>query len=139
MKKVLISMLAIIMCIVSVSMLTACGNKKYAGTYEMISISGQMTSGGQTTQITKDLYDYYRIVLEEDGTAIVQSKGAGNTTAIEVEGTWEFSDGKILLRSVNSGITTVEEMEWNDGVICYSCNDYVQGYSVQMEIVLQRK
>lgn len=143
MRKILVLILTVAMSIASILSLSACQNEKYnakyAGTYEMISISGQMTMHGQTTEITKDLYDYYRIVLEEDGSAKVQSKGKANTTAVEIEGTWEYSDGKILLKSSNSGITTIEEMLWEEGKITYSASQSGAEYAIEMNIVLQKK
>lgn len=139
MRRVSISLLTIVMCILSILSLSACKNAKYAGTYEMISISGQMTIYGQTTELSEDLYEYYRIVLEKDGSAKVQSKGKTNTTAVEIDGTWEYSDGKILLTSSNSGVNTIEEMFWEEGIITYSATQSGSGFTIEMEIILQRK
>ena len=139
MKKISISILAVMMCMMCLLAFTACQNSPYVGTYEMVSISGTMTVYGQTIKLTKDLYEYYRITLNEDGTAKVQSKAVNNTTAIEADGTWEFVDGKIFLKSTTSGITTVEEMTWEDGVITYSANQSAQGISMEMTIVLEKQ
>ena len=139
MRKFLVLIMTVAMSMIFILSLSACEKSKYAGTYEMISISGQMTMYGQTTEITKDLYEYYRIVLEEDGSAKVQSKGKANTTAVEMEGSWEYSDGKILLKSSNSGINTIEEMLWENGKITYSVSESGAGYTIEMDIVLQKK
>ena len=139
MRKILVLIMTAAMSTIFILSLSACGNAKYAGTYEMISISGQMTVNGQTTEITKDLYEYYRIVLEKDGSAKVQSKGKANTTAVEVEGSWEYSDGKIILKSSNSGINTIEEMLWEEEKITYSARQSAAGYTIEMDIILQKK
>ncbi len=139
MRKILVLIMTVATSMIFILSLSACENAKYAGTYEMISISGQMTMNGQTTEITKDLYEYYRIVLEEDGSAKVQSKGKANTTAVEMEGSWEYTDGKIILKSSNSGINTIEEMLWEKGKITYSASQSGAGYTIEMDIVLQKK
>ena len=139
MRKILVLIMTVAMSMIFILSLSACEITKYAGTYEMISISGQMTMYGQTTEITKDLYEYYRIILEEDGSAKVQAKGKANTTAVEMEGSWEYSDGKILLKSSNSGINTIEEMLWEEGKIIYSTSQSGADYTIEMDIVLQKK
>lgn len=139
MKKISVSILAVMMCLICLLTFAACQDSQYVGTYEMVSISGTMTAYGQTIELTKDLYEYYRITLNDDGTAKVQSKAANNTTAIEADGTWEVVDGKIFLKSTTSGITTVEEMTWEDGVITYSANQSAQGISMEMTIVLEKQ
>ena len=69
MKKILSVMLVVALSLSCVLMLSACGkNSQVAGTYEMVSISGTVTMNGQTVTLSEGLYDYYRIILNDDGT-----------------------------------------------------------------------
>ncbi len=139
MKKILSVMLVVALSLSCVLMLSACGNSEVAGTYEMVSISGTVTSYGQTIPLSEDLYDYYRIILNEDGTATVQSKAKGNTTVIEQDGTWEFEDNKVKLKSTTAGVSVVEEMDWKDGTITYVANQSAQGMTISMTLVLEKQ
>ncbi|MBQ2717074.1 MAG: hypothetical protein IJF75_00570 [Clostridia bacterium] len=140
MKKILSVMLVVALSLSCVLMLSACGkNSQVAGTYEMVSISGTVTMNGQTVTLSEGLYDYYRIILNDDGTAKVESKGAGNTSVIEQEGTWEYEDNKVKLRSTTSGITVVEEMDWEDGTITYVANQSAQGMTISMTLILEKQ
>lgn len=148
MKKFLSLLVIIALCLGCTAMITACDKEKeeeenvekeIAGTYEMTDISGSIVYNGETTTLSKDLYDYYRIIFNEDGTAKVESKGAGTTAKVEQDGTWKWTGEKLELRSENSGVTVVEEMEWNDGVITYTANQSAQGMTVTMTITLEKQ
>lgn len=111
---------AIVLAVISALMLmtlAACADpalKEVAGTYEMTSISGTV----QGTTVTKDLYEYYRIILDEKGNATVQSKAKGGSS-YEAKGTYKYSDGKIQLITKNGFAKVTEEMDYADGVITY--------------------
>ena len=140
MKKILSLILVTVLLLSCVSVLSSCGTKaKIAGTYEMVSISGTITQNGQTVNLDEDLYEYYRLTLNKDGSALVESKGKNNTSKVEQEGEWDYEDGVIKLKSVQMGITVVEEMEWDDGVITYEAKESGQGMSVNMKITLKKK
>ena len=139
MKRVLSLVLAVVMLLGCTVALASCGMKgKIAGTYEMESIEGTITYGGYTTDLDESLYEYYRIILEKDGTAIVESRAAGSTAAMEEEGTWEYEDDKIKLKTNPQGITVVEEMEWDDGTITYKANQNAQGMQISFTLVLKK-
>ena len=103
MKKLLAIILTVVACTFCLGVATSCdGTKsKIAGTYEMVSIEGTLVYEGQTTQLDKSLYEYYRIVLEKNGKARVESKAASNSTLIEADGTWEWKNKKIRLKSTS--------------------------------------
>ena len=140
MKKILSLILVTVLLLSCVSVLSSCGMKaKIAGTYEMVSISGTITQNGKTVNLDEDLYEYYRLTLNKDGSALVESKGKNNTSKVEQEAEWDYKDGVIKLKSVQMGITVVEEMEWNDGVIIYEAKESGQGMTVNMKVTLERK
>ncbi|MBE5742780.1 MAG: hypothetical protein E7360_05670 [Clostridiales bacterium] len=139
MKKLLAIILSVVTCFACLSLVSSCGNNsKFVGTYEMVSITGTMTYNGQTTQLDESLYEYYRITLNKDGTALVESKGNNTTSKIENEGTWEYKNNKVRLKSTQAGITVVEEMDWEDGVITYVANQSGQGMEISMNLVLEK-
>ena len=139
MKKLLAIILSVVTCFACLSLVSSCANNsKCVGTYEMVSITGTMTYNGQTTQLDESLYEYYRITLNKDGTALVESKGNNTTSKIENEGTWEYKNNKVRLKSTQAGITVVEEMDWKDGVITYVANQSGQGMEISMNLVLEK-
>ena len=88
MKKILSFVLIVSMLLTCMVVFASCDtSSKVAGTYEMVSVTGSLTYQGETIALDEDLYDYYRITLEKDGTALVESKGAekkaGNTDCSE--------------------------------------------------------
>ena len=142
MKKILSLMLVVILAFGCVFALASCGEKsgsEITGVYELESIEGTMSYNGETVELDESLYEYYRITLEKDGTALIESKAAGSTgVRIEEEGTWEYEDGKLELKSSPQGITVVEEMEWDDGVITYTTEQYSGGISMSFTMVLKK-
>ena len=149
MKKFITILISVIMCFACLSMATSCDekddekdkakiNKEAVGVYEMVEISGTINQGGYVTTLDESLYDYYRITLSEDGSALIESRGNGMSTGIEATGTWEWDDGQIKVKSKQSGVTTVEVMDWEDGVITYEANVAAQGTEINMVLVLER-
>ena len=143
MKKLLALTLAIIMALGCTFCLFSCSNdaeiaKKIPGVYEMTDISGYIKQGASTVELTKELYDYYTITLNEDGTALIESKGNG--VVYDEEGTWKYEGGKLKLTSAPSGISVVEEMEWKDDVITYKTKQSLGGGdSIEMNMTLTKK
>ncbi len=143
MKKILSLTLVVLLTLGTLLMICSCNksadNSKVAGVYEMVDISGTIKVNGQTTQLKEELYDYYRITLNTDGSAKVESKGAGTTAKIEEVAEWELDGNTIKLKSKPQGITVVEEMEWDNGTITYNANQSASGMTVSMTIVLKKK
>lgn len=140
MKKILSLILVTVLLLSCVSVLSSCGMKaKIAGTYEMVSISGTATYNGVTTELEEGLYEYYRLTLNKDGSALIEAKGKNNSSKIEQEAEWDYKDGVIKLKSAPMGITVVEEMEWDDGVITYEAKESAQGMTVNMKLILEKK
>lgn len=145
MKKLLTVLILIALCLSCMTMMISCDimnigiKKEIVGVYEMTDISGSMSANGQTISLSKDLYEYYRITFNKDGTAKVESKAVGNTAKIEQEATWEWDDGKIELKSNPQGVTVVEELDWNDGVITYKATQSAQGITIVMNITLKKQ
>ena len=148
MKKFITIILGVVLCFACLAMATSCEskdkdkkgkiNKEVVGVYEMVSVSGTINQNGYITNLDKSLYEYYRITLNADGSAVVESKGALSSAIYEAEGTWEWSNGKIKMKSTVSGVTTVEVMDWEDGVITYEAHEVGQGIEITMVLVLER-
>lgn len=99
--------------------LVACSSpyKEVAGTYEMSSITGKVSG----ITITKDSYEYFRIILDEDGNGTVQSKGKGlGAVSYEAKGEYTYENGKIKMTTKNGSVSVTEEYDYADGVITYS-------------------
>jgi hypothetical protein len=105
----------------------------------MTSITGTVTYNGITTTLDQGLYEYYRLTLNKDGTALVECKAKSSTTKIEQKAEWDYEDGIIKITSAPQGITVVEEMEWNDGVIIYEAVENSAGITVSMKLTLEKK
>ena len=143
MKKFLTTVFSVMFALICFVMLGACGESemdKVAGTYVMTDISGSVTANGQTVELSQELYEYYKITLFNDGTAIVRAKGAGATgTSIQNVGSWEYENGWIYLKSESSGITVIEEMKWENDTITYVTEQTMQGMKISMILTLQRE
>ncbi len=133
MKKLLRSVLLGIAAAIMLFAVVGCSNanKEVAGTYEMDTISGTM--GG--IEIDKSYYEYFRLILDEDGTGTVQAKGSGvGGVSVETKGTYVYEDGKIKLTTKNGAMSTTEEYDYADGVITY----HMEAQGVNFTITLKR-
>lgn len=140
MKKTLSLVLALMLALGCVFALVSCGGGDVAGTYEMTDISGSTTSGGVTSPISKDMFEYYTITLNNDGTGTVASKANGASTAMEQDIEWEL-DGSVLKIITNSGgMKITEEMTYENGVITYDVTQSLGGgNSMSMHLVLEKQ
>lgn len=114
------------------------------GKYEMTSISGSVSYNGTTVELEEGLYEYYRMTLNTDGTALIEAKGATQNgisgTKIENEATWEFDEktGILEIKTKEGSLTVVEEMKWVDGVITYDTQQSAQGMTMKMTLILEK-
>ena len=144
MKRIVSLALVLVMALTCLVAFSSCNNmeKKIAGTYEMKSVTGTMTMNGQTIELSEDLYEYYRIVLNDDGTAEVQCKYPNSTSKVEEEGTWEWDKDdeviKLKTKPEGSPVSVTEEMEWEDDVITYTASMDGDGYSISFTLVLEK-
>ena len=132
MKKVLKFALLPVLAICMLCALSACAKpelKEVAGTYEMTSISGNISG----TSLNKGMYEYFTLILKDNGDATVKSKGTSGVST-EQSGTYTYSDGKIKLTTKNNGISVTEEYDYVDGVITYSVNSS----GIYMTVVFER-
>ena len=114
------------------------------GKYEMTSISGSVTVGTTTVELEEGLYEYYRMTLNLDGTALIEAKGATQNgvegAKIEREATWEYDveNGILKIMSKEGSLTVVEEMQWAEGVITYETEQTAQGMTMKMTLILEK-
>ena len=110
-----------------------------AGTYEMVDLSGSIISGSSSTAITMAMFDYYTIVLNEDGTGTVKSRGAGQS-AVESDLAWELEGTTLRIIANQYGVQTTEEMTLENGIITYEViQNYGEGTSMSMNIVFEKQ
>ena len=103
--------------------LTGCNSNKYeeqAGTYELYYASGSISLSN---------YDYWRIILKEDGTCVIESKGAYNSQIYSATATFEIAEEKIRIYTKNGTATITEEYDYIDGEI-HMINQQIQGYTI---------
>ena len=62
-------------------------------------------------------FEYYRITLNADGTCIVESKNAGQTSAYKAEATFSIEDGKINVVTRQGTASVTETYDYIDGEI----------------------
>ncbi len=132
MKKVLKFALLPVLAICMLCAFTACAKpelKEVAGTYEMTSISGNING----VSINKSMYEYFTLILEDNGKGTVKSKANGGVS-YEQSGTYTYADGKIKMTTKSGGASVTEEYDYADGVITYSVN----GSGMSMNVVFER-
>lgn len=115
--------------------LAACRHyDEVAGTYEMTSITG--TVNGQP--ISEENYEYFRIILNANGSGLVQSKGAAEgSEPYEADGTFRYKDGMIRFNSRTGIFSVTEEYAYADGVITYSYEDEEMSFTIVLTRVEQ--
>lgn len=134
MKKNLKAVFFALLAMVALAVFAACGsnNAEVAGTYEMSSISGNISG----IPVSTSNYEYFRIILEENGRGVVQSKGAGvGGASYEAEGTYTYGDGVIKFTASNGFASVTEEYEYADGVITYIVDNELMTFTVVFERV----
>ena len=142
MKKLLSLTLAVFLIAACLLTLASCGAaSEVVGTYEMSSISGAITYAGQTVTIDEDYFDYYRITLEKGGVCKVEFKAADSTAKIEQEGTWEYDEesGTLSVKTEEAGVTVIEEMQCEDGIITYNSEQTQSGMKIKLRMKLEKQ
>lgn len=91
-----------------------------AGTYELYYAGGSISLSN---------YDYWRIILNADGTCVIESKGSNNSQSYSAEATYEIEDNKIRIFSKNGNATITEEYDYIDGEIQMN-NQQISGYTI---------
>ncbi len=131
MKKFLYAFLLTALAVCMAVVISACtpNYKEVAGTYEMVSISGEVNN----ITVSTDSYEYYTMILEANGKATVKSKAKGGVS-YEAHAKFSYKDGKIKLVTTNGSASVTEEMEYADGVITY----IVDTEAIKLNIVLER-
>ena len=143
MKRIVSLALVLVLTMTCVLAFASCGmERKIAGTYEMTSISGTITQNGVTTELNEGLYEYYRLILDKDGTVKIEAKGSDTGVQMEEEGTWEWDKEdevlKIKTKPEGSPVSVTEEMEWEDDTITYTVNQSAQGVTFTFTLVLEK-
>ena len=81
--------------------------EKEAGVYNLYSMTG----------LDMSLYEYYRIILNADGTCVVESKAAGVSQLYSATATYSITDGKISIVTVSGPTSITEIYDYVDGEI----------------------
>ena len=81
--------------------------EKEAGVYNLYAMTG----------LDMSLYEYYRIILNADGTCVVESKGAGASQLYSSTATYSIADGKISIVTVSGATSITEVYDYVDGEI----------------------
>lgn len=111
-------------------------NQEVAGTYELTSVSGNVNG----VTISKNSYEYFRIILEANGNGTVQSKPAGVGAAkYEAKGTYVYEDGKIKMTTRNGSQSVTEEYDYADGVITYKVDTQGMKFTIKLTKVVEEK
>ena len=104
-KKVLF----IILCLSTTIFLTSCSKyKDEAGTYELTSISGD---------VTMSMFKEYDIILKANGNFEINASYTTATQTYNAKGTYDIKDGKINLYTKNGSQTITETYDFDGNTI----------------------
>lgn len=104
-KKVLF----IILCLSTTILLTSCSKyKDEAGTYELTSISGD---------VTMSMFKEYDIILKANGNFEINASYTTTTQTYNAKGTYDIKDGKINLYTKNGSQTITETYDFDGNTI----------------------
>ncbi len=100
-----------------------------AGTYEMTSVSGTINN----VAINESSYEYFRIIITDNGKGTVQSKASNGGTPYEAKGSCKYKDGKIYM-TTGSGFQKVTEVyDYADGEITYSLDTDSMKFTIKFQ------
>ena len=135
MKKVLSMVCAAAILTCALIFLVSCGG--IDGTYEMTSIEGIRIVDGFKSELSINDYDYYRIILNKDGTGTLKSKLKGRQDIYKSYFTWYYEGTTLTLTNAETG--NVQIMTLEDGVITCTANetDGVRD-GVNMTLILEK-
>ena len=143
MKKTLSLILTLMLALGCAFSFVSCGgNSEVAGTYELTSFAGSVTIDGVTTTLPADTYEYYIIVINEDGTGVEKAKSAYLTDGAEEKKDfeWELDGNKLLVSYKMYGVTITEEMTIENGVITSEAEvELAEGTSAYMKGTFTKK
>ena len=140
MKKTWTIALVVVLTLGCVMAFAACANREIVGVFEMEEISGTLEMNGRTTTLDKSLYEFYTIEFKNDGTVLMRAKGANTVNqTIETEGTWTMSGNTVKVKSTQNGLSVVEEMTYEDGVLTYTTKQSGGGVSIDMTLTLKKQ
>lgn len=127
MKKRLLKFFVVIVLAVSgFALVAACNTKDYsaiAGTYSLYSFSD--TYQGTYISDVTGAYNYFDVVLQSDGKAIVRySLTDGETSSGEGTFTYDETTGALVISYGFSCLSAKEEMTLEDQTITYHIVDY---------------
>ena len=138
MKK---TVFALILMIIAVSF-TACSSpdvSEIVGTYDLIELTGTLTYGETEYELDKDSYEYYQIILREDGTACIRSKSLFTMADVSREVTWKYSFGSIKITGKKEGNELTEKLRLKDGVLIYTTNVSDDSSALSLRLVLKKQ
>ena len=138
MKK---TVFALILMIIAVSF-TACASpdiSEIAGTYELTELTGSITYGETEYELDKDSYEYYQVILREDGTACIRSKSIFTMIDSSMEGTWKYSFGSIKITGKKEGNELTEKLRLKDDTLIYTTSISDDSSSLNMRLVLKKQ
>lgn len=117
MKKTVRAFLLLFAAAAMLAVLPACTSggdpATVAGTYFMTSASGRVDG----IAVSEENYEYYRVILREDGTCTVRAKGAGGGEAYEASGKFSYAEGKVKMTTKSGAGTSKETYLYEDGVL----------------------
>ena len=109
------------------------------GTYDLIELTGTLTYGETEYELDKDSYEYYQIILREDGTACIRSKSLFTMADVSREGTWKYSFGSIKITGKKEGNELTEKLRLKDGVLIYTTNVSDDSSALSLRLVLKKQ
>lgn len=120
--------------------LAACGGptmEEVVGEYEMTDVSVTVDYEGTAITAGKEFFDYFRMTLKEDGTAIVSAKYSTGDTYSQ-SGTYTCGGGKIRMTTTENGVSVTEKYKYSDGVISFETSVATPKMKISMSIALTK-
>lgn len=113
----------VFLCVLATISLSACSKyKEEAGTYEMTSISGD---------VTMSMFKEYKIVLKANGKFEINASYTTTTQTYNAKGTFDIKDGKINLYTKNGALTITETYDFDGETIKMNASaDGISFYAV---------
>ena len=125
-RKIAIALVAVLaLCVICFAGCVDPNLKEVAGTYEITDISG-----GSALGVTKNAYEYFRLILDARGRGTVEYKIVATGVAVKSKGRYTYEDGKINMTTTSGSQKVTETYDYADGVITYAMN--LSGYTITL-------
>ena len=106
-------------------------NNSIVGKYSLSSISGTI----ENKDVDESMYEYFEIILNENGLGTIRSKGTNGGEEYEASGSYTYENGQVNIVIEENGVAFTEKYEYKDNKLYYT----MQAPNINFTVVLAKE